>query len=92
MKQDFENLNRNLQIGAIVVTILISIIICLGVNIYKLTKHNLSLYDSIELKDKEIVRINKVAYKRFVIASDLTDICNKFQSSRNAKKEYYLNN
>ena len=92
MKQDFENLNRNLQIGAIVVTILIYIIICLGVSVYKLNKQTLSLYDLIELKDKEIVRVNKVAYERFVIALDLTDICNKFQSSRNAKKEYYLNN
>tara|TARA_R110000796_G_scaffold221120_7_gene337171 strand:+ start:372 stop:629 length:258 start_codon:yes stop_codon:yes gene_type:complete len=85
-------MNKNLRIGAVLIIFLIITIICLSVNIYRLNKENTTLNSSVELMDKEIVRINKVSYKRFVIASDLTDICNKFKSSRLAKKEYYLNN
>ena len=85
-------MNKNLRIGAVLIAVLIITIICLSVNIYRLNKENKTLNSSVELMDKEIVRINKVAYQRFVIASDLTDICNRFKSSRLAKKEYYLNN
>ena len=85
-------MNINLKIGTVLIAVLIITIICLSVNIYRLNKENKTLNSSVELMDKEIVRINKVAYQRFVIASDLTDICNRFKSSRLAKKEYYLNN
>ena len=85
-------MNINLKIGTVLIAVLIITIICLSVNIYRLNKENKTLNSSVELMDKEIVRINKVAYQRFVIASDLTDICNRFKSSRLAKKKYYLNN
>ena len=91
MRQDFENLNKNIKIGTIIMVVLSATIMLLSLKIYKLTKHTLSLYETIEVKNKEIVRINKVSYERFVIASDLTEICNRFQSSRNAKLKYYLN-
>jgi len=91
MRQDFENLNRNIKIGTIIMVFLSAIIMLLSLKIYKITKHTLSLYETIEVKNKEIVRINKVSYERFVIASDLTEICNRFQSSRNAKLKYYQN-
>ena len=41
-------------------------------------------------KDKSILEINKTSYNRFKIAKDLTEICNKFKSSREAKEKYYL--
>tara|TARA_R110002167_G_scaffold201020_2_gene404447 strand:+ start:506 stop:763 length:258 start_codon:yes stop_codon:yes gene_type:complete len=85
-------MNKNLRIGAVLIAVLIITIICLSVNIYRLNKENKTLNSSVELMDKEIVRINKVSYQRFVIASDLTDICNRFKSSRLAKEKYYLNN
>ena len=92
MKEEFDNLNTNLRIGVVFIAVLIITILLLRVNIYNLKKENTTLNSSVELMDKEIVRINKVAYQRFVIASDLTDICNRFKSSRLAKKKYYLNN
>tara|TARA_R110001632_G_scaffold65017_4_gene154358 strand:+ start:1049 stop:1306 length:258 start_codon:yes stop_codon:yes gene_type:complete len=41
-------------------------------------------------KDKSIVEIKKTSYNRFILAKDLTEICNKYKSSREAKFQYNL--
>ncbi len=60
--------------------------------IFELQDKNIELMEQNLLKDKEIAEIKKTAYKRFVIAKDLTEICNRFKSSREAKEKYYLKN
>jgi predicted Holliday junction resolvase-like endonuclease len=60
-------------------------------NIIRLEKEIRVLESKIEQRDKSITKINKKSYNRFIIAKDLTDICNKYQSSKKAKEEYYKN-
>jgi len=92
MRQDFNEFDNTIQTGAIVMTILIAIIISLSIYAYSLSKDVKTLYIDNLKQEQTIKEINKICFDRFVIANDLTEICNRFQSSRKAKEEYYLNN
>jgi len=91
MKQDFEKLERTINIGSfIVLAIAVTFIVLLSKSIIELNKEIELLEASLYEKDKRIKEINKTSYNRFIIAKDLTDICNRFKSSREAKEKYYL--
>lgn len=83
---DFKNLNRNLRIGATIIAFIV--IGLLSTAVYLLNDDNNDLEELLDKKEVELSDCTKKSYKRFEYAKDLTDICNRFQSSRNAKREY----
>ena len=74
-------------------TVLICTSIIVGCLIFKITdlqSEKNELKEQIEYRDRIIMKNNKELYDRFVIANDLTEICNRFKSSREAKEKYYF--
>ena len=91
MKQDFEKLERTINIGYLIFfVIVISLFVSTCWTIKKLQEEIDYLQEEITQKDKDILVQNKELYKRFKIASDLTTICDRFKSSREAKEKYYI--
>lgn len=91
MKQDFEKIERNINIGAgFFFIVAITLLTLTGLTILKLENEIDTLEEEIIQKDKDILVQNKELYRRFVIASDLTTICDRFKSSKEAKEKYYI--
>ena len=84
-----DNLNRNLRIGAVFLVLLLSIFIFMLVWLLSSSKQeNKALYGLLKKNRIELAKCNRKSYNRFILAKDLTAICNEFRSSREAKKEY----
>ena len=89
MSKDFDNLNRDLRIGGIFIVFVICVFLISFIVILEDEKKGLQ--DQINERDLSIKEINKTSYNRFIIAKDLTEICNLYKSSRDAKEKYYFN-
>ena len=89
MSQDFDNLNRDLRIGGLFLVFVVCVFLISFIVILEDEKKGLQ--DQINERDLRIKEINKTSYNRFIIAKDLTEICNLYKSSRDAKEKYYFN-
>lgn len=92
-ENDFADLDRAINTGSfIVIAVLLIVIFLFGWYIVDLNKENDSINKSYKETKIELSTCNKRSYERFELAKDLTEICDRFRSSRTAKTKYMFEN
>ena len=75
----------------IIIGLLVLMVIYLGDNVVLKRSNELLLLDSINTLNEQRNELKTSYFELEQTAMDLSDICDRFQSSRNAKEEYFKN-
>lgn len=90
--EDFKELDKTLNKGFFVIMLLVFVVIFLSYWIYGLNQQNSKLEYDLDESELLLNKCNKKSYNRFILAKDLTEICDRFKSSKEAKEKYYFEN
>lgn len=90
--EDFKEADKILNKGAFVMLLMFIMIVYLSYWIYGLNQQNNKLESSLENHKTLLSKSRETSYNRFIFAKDLSEICDRFKSSREAKMEYYFKN